>query len=204
MVKAKEYDSTEEKILAAAKKVFLAKGLDGARMQDIADEAGINKALLHYYFRNKDKLFEQIFTEVVMVMLPRVKNIFESDCSLFEKIELFCKEYITQIIKTPYVPIFILNEINRHPEAFLKKVFSITEIPVHPIVKQIKAEIKKGVIKPIEPIQLLMNTISLCLFPFVAMPMIRLITGMSKEQFIALMEQRKIEVPKMIIASIKK
>jgi TetR/AcrR family transcriptional regulator len=204
MVKPQEYDSTEEKILAAAKKVFLAKGLDGARMQDIADEAGINKALLHYYFRNKDKLFEQIFTEVVTIILPKVKTIFESDCSLFGKIELFCKEYITQIIKTPYVPIFILNEINRHPEAFLKKVFRITEIPVQTIIKQIKAEIKRGVIKPIEPIQLLMNTLSLCLFPFVAMPMIRLVTGMSKEQFTALMEQRKTEVPKMIIASIKK
>src|SRR6478672_7495746 len=114
--------STEEKILSAARKVFLNKGMDGARMQDIADEAGINKALLHYYFRSKDKLFEQIFMEVASAFLPKIFSILESEQTLFEKIELFCSEYISQEIKTPYVPIFILNEINRQPKAFLKKV----------------------------------------------------------------------------------
>src|SRR3954454_20198668 len=107
--------STEERILAAAQKVFLAKGMDGARMQDIADEAGINKALLHYYFRSKDKLFEQIFLDVASALLPRIFAILESDRGLFEKIENFCDEYISQLIETPYVPIFILNEINRQP-----------------------------------------------------------------------------------------
>src|ERR1700759_4757996 len=114
--------STEEKILSAAKKVFLTKGMDGARMQDIADEAGINKALLHYYFRSKDKLFEQIFLDVAGALLPRIFAILESDRGLFEKIESFCDEYISQLIETPYVPIFILNEIHRQPQTFLKKV----------------------------------------------------------------------------------
>src|SRR3954452_616752 len=110
--------STEEKILNAAKKVFLTKGMDGARMQDIADEAGINKALLHYYFRSKDKLFEQIFLKVTTSFLPKIFLILKGEDTLFEKIERFCEVYITQIIKTPYVPIFILNEINRQPKTF--------------------------------------------------------------------------------------
>lgn len=118
--------STEEKILLAARKVFLNKGMDGARMQDIADEAGINKALLHYYFRSKDKLFEHIFLEVASSMLPRIFTIFQSDDPLFVKIEKFCETYISQEIKTPYVPIFILNEVNRQPQAFLKKVLGST------------------------------------------------------------------------------
>ena len=196
--------STEEKILNAAKKVFLTKGMDGARMQDIADEAGINKALLHYYFRSKDKLFEQIFMEVASAFLPKIFAILESEATLFEKIELFCSEYIGQEIKTPYVPIFILNEINRQPKAFLKKVLGNHKPPVHKVVAQIEKEIKAGVIKPIEPLQLLMNVLSLCIFPFLACPMIQLITGMDNKQFNEMMEHRKKEVPKLIIRSIKK
>lgn len=204
MVKKKIEDSTEEKILAAARKIFLAKGLDGARMQDIADEAGINKALLHYYFRSKDKLFEEIFSEVADVLLPKVRAIFESDKSLFEKIELFCYEYIGQIMQTPFVPIFVLNEIHRNPEAFFKKVTTKQHLPVELMLSQVQKEIKKGIIKPVNPIQLLMNIISLCLFPFVGMPMIQLITKLSNKQFLALMEERRTEVPKLIIASLKK
>src|SRR5690348_15318513 len=122
MVKIKKEKSTEDKILAAAKKIFLKKGMAGARMQDIADEAGINKAMLHYYFRSKDKLFEQIFTEVASHFLPKIIAILASERTVFEKIETFCTEYISQVMQTPYVPIFILNEINRQPQAFLKKV----------------------------------------------------------------------------------
>src|SRR3954468_10948841 len=117
MDKVKKDLTTEEKILEAARKIFLAKGLDGARMQDIADEAGINKAMLHYYFRSKEKLFEKIFTEVAGHFLPRIATILASENSVLEKIDTFCAEYINQVMQTPYVPIFILNEINRQPEA---------------------------------------------------------------------------------------
>lgn len=196
--------TTEEKILAAARQVFLARGMDGARMQDIADEAGINKALLHYYFRSKDQLFERIFLEVAGSFLPRVFAILSSDATLFEKIEMFCKEYISQVMTTPYVPIFILNEINRQPQEFLKKVFKGERPPVEKLITQINKEAKAGNIKPIEPLQLLMNTLSLCLFPFLVSPMIQLVTGMNTKQFNAIMEIRKKEVPKMIIDSIKK
>jgi len=196
--------TTEEKILTAARKVFLTRGMDGARMQDIADEAGINKALLHYYFRNKDQLFEKIFLEVAHAFLPRILGILQSESTLFEKIERFCNEYISQVINTPYVPIFILNEINRQPQAFLKKVFGTNKPPVEKLIAQINKETKAGIIKPIEPLQLLMNTLSLCLFPFLVAPMIQLVTGMNTKQFNSIMEKRKKEVPKMIIASIKK
>ena len=85
-----EKDSnTEQIILKAARKVFTHKGFDGARMQEIADEAGINKALLHYYFRSKDKLFEAIFKEVITTFFPRIISVLTSDLSLFEKITLF-------------------------------------------------------------------------------------------------------------------
>ncbi len=201
----KEKDlTTEQKILEAAKNIFLEKGLDGARMQDIADKAGINKAMLHYYFRSKDKLFEQIFTEVAGHFLPKIMAIFESEKTVFEKIETFCSEYISQVIQTPYVPIFILNEINRHPEEFLKKVFGDRMPPIEKMVKQLEKEKKEGIIKKVEPLNLLLNVMSLCIFPFVARPMIQLIAGTDRAQFNVMMEQRKKEVPKLIIDSIKK
>lgn len=196
--------TTEEKILAAARKVFVKKGMDGARMQDIADEAGINKALLHYYFRNKEKLFEKIFIEVAGAFIPKVENILNSDKPVFDKINSFCNEYISQMMETPFVPIFVLNEVNKQPAAFLKKVLGGRKISVDVFLRQIESEIKAGIIKPFQPVDLLLNIVSLCLFPFAARPMLQIITGIDPSGFTALMEKRKKEVPKLIIDYIKK
>jgi AcrR family transcriptional regulator len=204
MVKIKKDDNTEQRILNAAKKVFLKRGMAGARMQDIADEAGINKAMLHYYFRNKEKLFETIFIEVAQHFFPKLIMIFESDESLFKKIEMFATEYIDQMKQTPYLPIFILNEINRQPETFIKKMMGNKRPPVKKFFLDIEAEIKRGIIKPINPAQLLLNIISLCIFPFVARPMFQMVMNMDKTMFDNMLEQRKKEVPKFIIDSIKK
>ena len=109
-------DSTEGKILDAAKKVFTKKGMYGARMQEIADEAGINKALLHYYFRSKDKLFDAIFHEAFHDFVPRAFKSFKSEMPFEDKLSLFVSNYIDIIIENPYLPLFIINEINQKPE----------------------------------------------------------------------------------------
>jgi len=204
MVKFRKEQNTEEKILSAAKKVFLKEGMAGARMQDIADEAGINKAMLHYYFRSKEKLFEKIFTELSQHFFPRLVRIFESDESLFRKIESFVGEYIDQMRQTPYLPIFVLNEVNRLPEAFIKKMMGDRKPPIKKFLDDVQAEVKKGIIKPVNPLQLLLNIISLCVFPFVARPMFQLVTNIDKTMFDKILEQRKAEVSKFIIDAIKK
>src|SRR4030095_9462910 len=153
MVKKKNTDTSEEKILAAARKVFLEKGMAGARMQDIADEAGINKALLHYYFRSKDKLFETIFAETFSKFLPRVNQILDSELPLFEKISTFCETYISQMQQNPYIVLFIMNEVNKHPESFLQRMWAGEKKPhMRKLVSQIDMEVKKGTIKKINPI----------------------------------------------------
>src|ERR1700740_1781240 len=98
----KKNQKAEDKILAAARKVFISKGMAGARMQDIADEAGINKALLHYYFKNKEQLFENIFTMLTRGFWEQISSIFESDDPLYEKIRSFCSLYIDKVIANPY------------------------------------------------------------------------------------------------------
>jgi TetR/AcrR family transcriptional regulator len=205
MTKKKKDSSTEEKILAAAKKVFVQKGMAGARMQDIADEAGINKALVHYYFSNKEKLFEVIFLEAAGKLFPKINAIFESDQPLFDKIRSFCEEYIDVVMDNPYLPLFVLYEINQDPAYFMKKLMpsGLRPNPMH-FIAQIEAEVKKGAIKPISPLQLMMNLISLTIFPFVAKPMIQANLGIDEWQFRAAMEQRKKEIPQFIIDAIKR
>jgi AcrR family transcriptional regulator len=205
MVKIKTEKTTEEKILAAAKKVFISKGMSGARMQDIADEAGINKALLHYYFRSKEKLFEVIFLEAAQKLFPKINSIFESDMPLFQKIEHFSEEYITVMAENPYLPLFVLNEINQDPKTFLNKIWGKQNLPrPQKFLEQIEKEVRKGTIKKVSPLHLLMNLISLSVFPFVAKSMFQFTLGLDELQYRAIMEQRKKEIPKFIIDSIKK
>jgi AcrR family transcriptional regulator len=204
MVNRKKDIGTEERILAAAKKVFVAKGMAGARMQDIADEAGINKAMLHYYFRNKEQLFEMIFQQAAEKLFPKINFIFESDMPLFEKIGHFCEEYITIMLDNPYLPLFVLNEINQDPQYFLSKVWGKNKPKPEKFLQQIEQEVKKGVIKRISPVQLLMNMISLTIFPFVGKPMFQVNIGLDELQFRQIMEERKKEIPKFIIESIRK
>lgn len=200
----KKDQTTEERILAAAKKIFIKKGLAGARMQDIADEAGINKALLHYYFRSKEKLFDVIFIEAAQKLFPKITAVLEAEAPLFEKIERFADEYITVMLENPYLPMFVLNEINKNPEAFFEETTRRVNFPrPQKLLMQIEEEIKNGKIKPISPMQFLLNLLSLCIFPFMAKPLFQMHLSVEEYQFRAMMEQRKKDVPKFIIDSIR-
>ncbi|MEP6711285.1 MAG: TetR/AcrR family transcriptional regulator [Ferruginibacter sp.] len=205
MVTSKNNISAEKKILAAAKKVFTTQGMAGARMQDIADEAGINKAMLHYYFKDKDKLFEMIFIGEAQKFFPKINMIFVSDAPLFEKIEHFVNEYLDEMTESPYLPWFVLNELNRDADQFLNKVWNMASRPdPSKFLAQIEREVKKGTIKRISPLHLLINLLSMTIFPFVARPMIIRTMQMDELQFRQMIEQRRKEIPKFIIDAIKK
>ena len=203
MVKAEKIDSTQERILAAAKRVFLEQGMAGARMQDIADRAGINKALLHYYFRNKDKLFETIFKEVSSQFFPKIADVIESDMPLFGKIERFCSEYIDMLQKNSFMPLFVLNEVSKQPQRFKERFWKNMAPVLAKFVSEIEGEMKKKKIKKMSVDQLFLNMVSLCIFPFIAKPLWMVSSGMDEVHFKQFMEERKKEVPKFIIESIK-
>jgi TetR/AcrR family transcriptional regulator len=205
MTRYKKDKSTEERILDAARKVFVRKGMYGARMQDIADEAGINKAMVHYYFKNKQRLFEEIFMEAASKLFPKIEEIFVSEQPLFLKIEQFCDEYITVVIENPYLPLFVLNEMNQDPVYFMNKIWGKNKGPKpQKFLEQIGEEVKKGRIRNINPLHLLMNLISMTVFPFVSKPLFQMNLGIDELQFRMFMEQRKKEIPKFIIDAIKK
>ena len=205
MVKARKDSNTEEKILIAARQVFIEKGLAGARMQDIADRAEINKAMLHNYFKNKDMLFEVIFRETAGKLFPHFEKLMESDLNFFDKIRSIVSSYIEMIIQNPYLPLFVMNEMNKNPEIGIKTFFEAQKPGfVKKIRESIEENMKAGLIQPINPIHLIMNIFSMCAFPFIAKPMIKLLTGLEDEQFKNLMEQRKVLVAEFIINSIRK
>ena len=199
---------TEGKILDAAKDVFQQKGMTGARMQEIADKAGINKALLHYYYRTKEKLFEKVFNIAFAIFIPKMQKIMISEKPVLEKIEFFIESYMDLLIKHPYIPGFIINELNRNPQILLdifEKNIHIKENKLfEKFDEQIQAEVKKGIIKPIDTRNLMTNVIALCVFPIVARPIIQgIMFENDKKQYDTFLKQRKDFVKEFIINSIK-
>jgi len=196
--------TTEEKIFNAARIVFQKKGFAGARMQEIADEACINKAMLHYCFKNKQLLFEAVFMNAFSQLAPKINTIFISEDSLFDKIRQFTHSYISFVMLNPYLPTFIIQEMNNNPEFVLS--FLKNENRPNPtlLIAQIEKEIADGIIKPINPKQLLMNMISMTVFPFAAQMMVKGMLQISDTEFNQMMEERKTSIAEQIINSIKR
>lgn len=204
MGKTNKNQDTEGQILNAAKNVFQKKGMDGARMQEIADEAGINKAMLHYYYRSKQLLFEAVFSNAFSLLAPQLNKILNDDSSIEEKVKNFTHNYISFIIKHPYLPNFIIQELNRNPK-FFEKIQQNAAFPtLEKFKNQVNEEVEMGILKPINGEQLFINIISLNIFPFVATPLIKGFLKIDDKGFKQLMEQRKTAVSEFIINSIKK
>lgn len=199
----KKNDNTEHQILEAAKKVFQIKGMDGARMQEIADEAGINKAMLHYYYRSKQLLFEAVFSNAFAMMAPLLNQILNDDSPIEEKIRSFTHEHLSFMMEYPYLPKFIIQEVNRNPDF----VTSMKAKPGFPNLEKFKIqvahEVEVGILKPIAGEQLFINILALNIFPIIANPLIKAFIHVDDEAYTQLLESRKTEVANFIINSIK-
>lgn len=201
---ATEDKNTELRILEAAKSVFVRNGFDGATMKQISDEAGINKALLHYYFRNKEKLFEAVFLDIFNKFIPGAVSILSSGKAFDEKIRLFVHSYVDMLIRNPLVPIFILREINRNPDLLIK-LFSKSGINPDIFLDTIETELKKEGFADLDPRHFLINILGLCVFPIAARPLIqRLMFESDQESFDQFLEERKEEVADFVIQAISK
>jgi len=196
-------DSTEQKIFDAAHEVFTQKGMDGAKMQEIADLAGINKALLHYYYRTKEKLYEKVAQAIINKAVPALRQVIESELPLEEKIRRFIETYIGIISHNTFIPLFIISEINKHPERFIDTMIP-KDLPKPDVFfRQVEAEIVAGRIRPIKPQHLIVNVISMCVFPFVGKPMMRILLGMSSGEMRVFLEERKEQVTSFVLAALR-
>ncbi len=192
---------TENQILNAARVVFIAKGFEGARMQEIANQAGINKALLHYYFRSKENLFEAVFSEVAANLFPAMRQLLEAELGIKEKITFFVKFYLKALHENPFIPAFVINTLNTNPEQFLKY---IKQAGLNPLLlqKQMEEEVDRGLIRRIKVEHLLVNIISMCLFPFLARPIVQSIFVMSDEEYQKYLDARETEIIDFVLKSI--
>lgn len=196
--------NTEDLILDAARTVFIEKGFDGARMQEIADTAGINKALLHYYYRSKDQLFEAVFRESFNKFSPRIFEIMGSQIEITEKIKLFISNYIDLILENPHIPAFVLHELNRNPER-ISDLLPFTEQTINKLLLKLSAEIKTAGYIEIAPEQLMINIIALCIFPIIGRPIVKpILFGNDDNRYDEFIQHRKNEVTKFILNALEK
>jgi TetR/AcrR family transcriptional regulator len=197
--------ATEEIIFEAATDVFLEKGMDGARMQDIANRAGINKALLHYYFRTKDKMFNAVFEMIARNIFRKFAPMFDENLTLEDKIKFFFREHITFLQQNPRLPGFLLNEVNRNP-ARIKKLLSNVDFDILwlKLYEQHKEEFCKYNITKDSLPQLMISMAAISVFPFAAKGILEGILDKLNLDFNQFIEERKEFAADFVIRAIKK
>jgi len=186
--------STEDKILLAASKVFTEKGFSGARTRDIAEEAGINLALLNYYFRTKEKLFEQVMKVKIVLLFGQIIPIVTNEnTSVEEKIDLAAEKYFDILTKNPNLPLFVLSEIQKKTSD-VKSILPFEKVLNNSfLLKQIKEK------RPdLNPFHFLLNFLGLTVFPFVGKPILQSFDLMNDAEFQKFVEERKTLVPMWI------
>jgi TetR/AcrR family transcriptional regulator len=202
---------TESRILDAAHAVFIRRGTSGARMQEIAKEAGVNSALLHYYFRSKERLSESVFRRAAAELLPAVIQILGTDRELEEKVEAIIDVELARLLETPYLPAYVLSELTHHPERLRQFVSAVTGMVPEEVGRrvlsglrsQINARVRAGVMSPIEPEQFVVNLLSLCIFPFAARPMICAILGLDQAGFERFIDRRRRDLPSFFLKGLR-
>ena len=186
--------STEDKILIAASKIFTEKGFSGTRTRDIAEESGINLALLNYYFRTKEKLFEQVMKVKIVLLFGQIIPIVTNEkTSLDEKIDLASVKYFDILTKNPNLPIFVLSEIQKKTSD-VKSILPFEKVLNNSyLMKQIKER------KPdVNPFHFLLNFLSMTVFPFLGKPILQSFDLMDDAEFQQFVEERKTMVPMWI------
>jgi TetR/AcrR family transcriptional regulator len=201
---------TEARILKAARTVFIRRGTAGARMQEIAEEAGVNQALLHYYFRSKERLAATVFREAAAKILPAVLGVFASDLPLAEKIERFVHIYIDTVRQSPFIPGYVVAEMHHHPErltAMLAAQGIKAADVVAPLREKLAVELResaaRGEIRPIDPENFLLSLIGPVVFPFVARPALRIALDIDDADFERILDERRRILPGMILNSLR-
>lgn len=190
----------EARILEAARSVFIRRGTAGARMQEIAAEAGVNQALLHYYFRSKNALSAAVFEQLASRLFAALLQALAEESTLDEKIDRIVALYHDNLSKNPFLPGYIIAELQHHPERIETLLARIgggrdprqVVLPLFVrLGEQIEAEVRAGRMRPIGPRQFVVNLVSLCIFPFAARPMLAMMLGLDDDAFPSFIDERR-------------
>lgn len=188
---AKDDLDTEEQIFEAASRIFQRKGYAGARMQEIADEAEINKSMLHYYYRSKSKLFTQVYQRELARFFPVLLQVMDSSDPLDQKIRKLIDAYYSFLREHPRLPQFIITEMNRNPDEFQEFISREAIRPPKSFFAQIKNEMEAGRIDDVDPRQLMVSIVGLTIFPFIASTMVKSIFNFDEKEYVLFLGDRK-------------
>ncbi|MCI1648980.1 MAG: TetR/AcrR family transcriptional regulator [Bacteroides sp.] len=181
MVRSKD-NNTEARILEAAKSIFLRDGLQGARMQDIADLAQINRAMLHYYFRDKEMLSQEAMKSVISKFIGTFKaNLNSEELPFKQKMDFYIKAEIDLAYNNPDMLIFALHEAARDP-LFFRKIIPYNKLSAV-FRKQLKEAYDNGEVKTDNIEEFITMVSSLCMFPFIAGPLYMMIFNIDEKQW---------------------
>ena len=196
---------TQQRILEAATQIFMERGYTGARMQAVADAAGINKAMLHYYFKNKDSLFQMILVEAMSKFIPRqMAVLMEEGPTVLEKMERQVEIFVPLLLENRHLPSFIMTEMQRNGDKLLsklKKTFGAESI-LQSFMDQIEREVAEGKLRPFAPHDVYANTMSLMLFPFMSSPFLQSLYAMSDAQYEQFLENRAVSIRQYVRAAL--
>ncbi|MCG8310043.1 MAG: TetR/AcrR family transcriptional regulator [Cytophagales bacterium] len=188
--------STEDRIKEAARNIFMKQGFAGTKIRDIAKEAGINLALLNYYFRSKEKLFNRIMLESVSEFMHNVFSVFkDAESTLEQKFEELAIRYIDYVKSQPDQLYFVLNELRIRPNEFFAHVSLGVKVQESVFFNQLVEKIGAEKAKEINPLHFMMNLMSLILFPFMGKPILKMLSGITDEAFDQMLEERKKLIP---------
>jgi len=201
----------EARILEAARQVFTRHGTSGARMQQIAAEAGVNQALIHYYFRTKQQLADRVFLEAVGRMSRGLAPALAAERTLEEVILRFVEGYIDAMRQTPFLPAYILSETLHHPErleALMQQAMHTVPAAVgrralDRVSALVDDAVARGVMRPLTPRQLLVSALALVAFPFVGRPILMPLLDMDEEDFSRFLDERRAELPGFLLHAIR-
>ncbi len=207
MTEPASYTETEERIFEAALHVFARKGKDGARMQEIADAAGINKAMLHYYFRSKDKLYEAVFAFVFRRFMLSIGEAIRDAATFEQTLHAFIDGYIESIKDNLDVVRLMVNENLSGGHVMggrLKEAMMSMELaPPRLFVEKLTAAIAGGEVRPVDPKQTLLSVISCCLFFFITLPTVCIMNPEAEQNLEAFIEHRKAHIFDLVYCGLK-
>ena len=202
---------TEQRILDAAHAVFVRRGTAGARMQEIANQAGVNQALLHYYFRNKEQLAQAAFERAAKGFMPAVVQVIASAGDLGDKVRRIVALELDHLSRAPYLPGYIIGEVTHHPERAAQLIAAVTGLApkqlgprlLGALRRQIDQRVKAGAMRPIAPESFIVNLMALCIFPFAVRPMIQAMVGMDDRSFRRFITRRRDDLPAFFLGALR-
>lgn len=195
--------NTEQKIFDAATELFLEKGVDRTSVREIASKAGINLALMNYYFRSKENLFSSIFSQLVKENSEELIRILNSDLALDEKIKQYVNVYIDMLSENPLLVSFVMAILHRSRERITEMKAISNLYATEKFTQQVLEEGKKGNIRRTDPSQLFVDMLSLIAFPFAIKMLIMDKNSLTEKEYQTYINERKKRIPEMLIDSLR-